>query len=126
MILLNSEKQCIEGGGGGWWEGGGGGGFFRCNYDSHRNLPYFPYHFTIFFCIFQILSLFNLGLFLIFHIISQFNLGFFHIFHILSLFNLPFFHIFPIFSLLYPPQQSCSGVYWFHHVRPSVRLSVRL
>jgi hypothetical protein len=24
MILLNSEKQCIEGGGGGggWWEGG--------------------------------------------------------------------------------------------------------
>ena len=58
-------------------------------------LPYFPYHFTIFFCIFQILSLFNF----IFHIISQFNLGFFHIFHIFSLFNLPFFHIFPIFSL---------------------------
>jgi hypothetical protein len=21
---------------------------------------------------------------------------------------------------LYPPQQSCRGVYWFHHVRPSV------
>jgi hypothetical protein len=24
---------------------------------------------------------------------------------------------------LYPPQQSCRGVYWFHHVRQSVRLS---
>ena len=23
-------------------------------------------------------------------------------------------------DLLYPPQQSCMGVYWFHHVRPSV------
>ena len=22
--------------------------------------------------------------------------------------------------LLYPPQRSCRGVYWFHHVRPSV------
>jgi hypothetical protein len=21
MMILNSEKQCIEGGGGGWWEG---------------------------------------------------------------------------------------------------------
>ena len=21
---------------------------------------------------------------------------------------------------LYPPQRSCMGVYWFHHVRPSV------
>jgi hypothetical protein len=34
MILLNSEKQCLEGGG--WWEGGregGGGGLFGCNYD---------------------------------------------------------------------------------------------
>jgi hypothetical protein len=26
--------------------------------------------------------------------------------------------------LLYPLQQSCRGVYWFHHVRPSVRPSV--
>jgi hypothetical protein len=38
MILLNSEKQCIEGGGGGGlWEGGreveAGGGIFGCNYD---------------------------------------------------------------------------------------------
>jgi hypothetical protein len=24
------------------------------------------------------------------------------------------------YVLLYPPQQSCSRVYWFHHVRPSV------
>ena len=24
--------------------------------------------------------------------------------------------------LLYPPQRSCRGVYWFHHVRPSVHL----
>jgi hypothetical protein len=24
------------------------------------------------------------------------------------------------FFLLYTPQQSCRGVYWFHHVRPSV------
>jgi hypothetical protein len=24
---------------------------------------------------------------------------------------------------LYPPQRSCRGVYWFHHVRQSVRLS---
>ena len=24
------------------------------------------------------------------------------------------------FDLLYPPQRSCRGVYWFHHVRPSV------
>jgi hypothetical protein len=31
MILLNSEKQCIEGGG-----GGGGGGIFRCNYDGRN------------------------------------------------------------------------------------------
>ena len=23
-------------------------------------------------------------------------------------------------TLLYPPQRSCRGVYWFHHVRPSV------
>ena len=23
-------------------------------------------------------------------------------------------------SLFYPPQRSCRGVYWFHHVRPSV------
>ena len=38
------------------------------------------------------------------------------------------FYIFPLFSpsyifsvpLLYPPQRSCRGVYWFHHVRPSV------
>jgi hypothetical protein len=36
----------------------------------------FPYHFTIFFCIF--------------HIFSLFNLLFFHNFHIFSLFNLPF------------------------------------
>ena len=74
MILLNFEKQYIykmymyrgrrrrrtaaaaaaaaaaavaagqdEGGGG----RGGGGGIFGCNYDKHRNLPYFPYHFTI-------------------------------------------------------------------------------
>jgi hypothetical protein len=27
--------------------GGGGGGIFGCNYDKHRNLPYFPYHFTV-------------------------------------------------------------------------------
>jgi hypothetical protein len=27
--------------------GGGGGGLFGCNYDKHRNLPYFPYDFTI-------------------------------------------------------------------------------
>jgi hypothetical protein len=26
---------------------------------------------------------------------------------------------------LYPPQQSCRGVSWFHHVRPSVHPSVR-
>ena len=25
-----------------------------------------------------------------------------------------------IIGLLYPPQQNCRGVYWFHHVRPSV------
>jgi hypothetical protein len=25
----------------------GGGGLSGCNYDEHRNLPYFPYHFTI-------------------------------------------------------------------------------
>ena len=25
-------------------------------------------------------------------------------------------------NLLYPLQRSCRGVYWFHHVRPSVRL----
>ena len=24
------------------------------------------------------------------------------------------------FKFLYPPQRSCRGVYWFHHVRPSV------
>ena len=29
------------------------------------------------------------------------------------------------FALILPPeQQSCWGVYWFHSVRPSVRLSV--
>ena len=28
------------------------------------------------------------------------------------------------FILLYPLQQSCRGVYWFHHVHPSVRPSV--
>ena len=27
-------------------------------------------------------------------------------------------------TFLYPPQQNCRGVYWFHHVRPSVRPSV--
>ena len=26
-----------------------------------------------------------------------------------------------VIPLLYPPQQSCRGVNWFHHVRPSVR-----
>jgi hypothetical protein len=36
--------------------------------------------------------------FCIFHIFSLFNLGFFHICHIFSLFNLPFFHNFHIFS----------------------------
>jgi hypothetical protein len=36
-------------------------------------LPYFSYVFTIFFCIFQIIYLFNLGFFHIFHIISQFS-----------------------------------------------------
>ena len=25
-----------------------------------------------------------------------------------------------------PPQRSCRGVYWFHHARPSIRLSVCL
>ena len=34
-------------------------------------------------------------------------------------------HFFTLLSsikikLLYPPQRSCRGVYWFHHVRPSV------
>jgi hypothetical protein len=41
--------------------------------------PYFLYLFTIFFCIFQIWSQFNLGFF---HIISHFSLLFFHIFPI--------------------------------------------
>jgi hypothetical protein len=40
---------------------------------------YFPYHFTIFFCIFHIISLFSLLLFRIFQIISLFNWYFFHI-----------------------------------------------
>ena len=26
----------------------------------------------------------------------------------------------PLLPSLYPPQRSCWGVYWFHHVRPSV------
>jgi hypothetical protein len=25
-------------------------------------------------------------------------------------------------TFLYPPQRSCRGVYWFHHVCPSIRL----
>jgi hypothetical protein len=30
-------------------------------------------------------------------------------------------HVYMLYStLLYPPQRSCMGVYWFHHVRPSV------
>ena len=29
------------------------------------------------------------------------------------------------FKLLYPPERSCRGVYWFHHVRPSIWPSVR-
>jgi hypothetical protein len=29
-----------------------------------------------------------------------------------------------MFLLLYPPQQSCRGVFWYHHVRPSFRPSV--
>ena len=28
--------------------------------------------------------------------------------------------LYGICKLLYPPQQSCRGVYWFHHVRTSV------
>jgi hypothetical protein len=56
---------CIEGGGGGGGgerEGGlggagGGGGLFVCNYDYHRNLPYFPYHFTIQLAFFSIFSI---------------------------------------------------------------------
>ena len=54
MILLNSEKQCIYMHRGRRRrmkrkraEGRGGGGLIGCNYDYHRNLPYFPYHFTI-------------------------------------------------------------------------------
>jgi hypothetical protein len=39
----------------------------------HYFLPYFPYHFTIFFCIFQIISLFKLSFFHIFQIISLFS-----------------------------------------------------
>ena len=26
----------------------------------------------------------------------------------------------PYHLFLYPPQRSCRGVYWFHHIRPSV------
>jgi hypothetical protein len=37
----------------------------------HYFLLYFPSLFTIFFCVFQIFSLFNLGFFYIFHIFSQ-------------------------------------------------------
>ena len=29
-------------------------------------------------------------------------------------------------AFLYPPQRSCRGVYWFHHIHPSVLPSVRL
>jgi hypothetical protein len=62
-------------------------------------LLYFPYHFTIFFCIFQIFSLFNLGFFHIFPIFSLFNLLFLCIFHLFSHFNLLFFRVFHIISL---------------------------
>jgi hypothetical protein len=44
-------------------------------------LPYCPYHFTIFFCIFHIISHFNLLFFHIFHIISQFSSVFSISFH---------------------------------------------
>jgi hypothetical protein len=92
-------------------------------------LPFFPHHFTIFFCIsqifslfssvfskpyhystclssmfFHIFSLFSLSFFRVVHIFSLFNLSFFHIVHILSLFDLPFSHIFHIiwhFNLLF-------------------------
>jgi hypothetical protein len=39
-------------------------------------LPYFPYHFTIFFCIFQIISLFNLSFFHYFPYHFTFQLAF--------------------------------------------------
>jgi hypothetical protein len=56
-------------------------------------LPYFSSHFTIFFCIFQIVSLFNMVFFHICHVNLQFNLVCFCIFHIISQFNLFFFLI---------------------------------
>ena len=40
-----------------------------------------------------------------------------------TIFSIPvlFFQLVHIQTVsLYPPQQSCRGVYWFHHVRPSV------
>jgi hypothetical protein len=35
------------------------------------------------------------------------------------------YHFYSSLIFLYPPQRSCRGVYWFHHVRPSVRPSDR-
>ena len=40
----------------------------------------------------------------------------------LSVYDCPFRYS---LTFVIPPQRSCRGVYWFHHVRPAVRLSVR-
>jgi hypothetical protein len=50
----------------------------------HNFLLYFPYLFTIFFCIIQIFSLFNFVFFHIFHILFTI---FFCIYHLFSLFS---------------------------------------
>jgi hypothetical protein len=55
-------------------------------------LLYFPYHFTIFFCIFKS---FHYSTYLSFIISISFHY-FFRIFQIFSPFDLPFFHIFQI------------------------------
>ena len=40
----------------------------------------------------------------------------------LSTFHCNLYDCFLTWNIYYtPPQQSCRGVYWFHHVRPSVR-----
>jgi hypothetical protein len=56
------------------------------------------FHYSPFFHISEICSLFDLPFFHIFHTISHFNLLFLHIFHITSLFNFAFFYIVHIIS----------------------------
>jgi hypothetical protein len=60
------------------------------NSEKIRKIQKKSKYFTIFFCIFHIISQFSLLFFPIFHIFSLFNLLFPHIFHIISQFSFVF------------------------------------